>query len=98
MRGYFCVMFLRNHSAVGISEYYEVNQLCAPFAKVDTMKFTELGLAEPILRAVAEQGYDTPTPIQRKRFHRFWQVVICSPPRKQAQAKPQVLPCRFCNA
>ncbi|MBP6900726.1 MAG: DEAD/DEAH box helicase [Burkholderiaceae bacterium] len=28
------------------------------------MKFTDLGLAEPILRAVAEQGYDTPTPIQ----------------------------------
>jgi len=28
------------------------------------MKFTELGLAEPLLRAVSEQGYDTPTPIQ----------------------------------
>jgi ATP-dependent RNA helicase RhlE len=28
------------------------------------MKFTELGLAEPILRAVHEQGYETPTPIQ----------------------------------
>jgi ATP-dependent RNA helicase RhlE len=28
------------------------------------MLFTELGLAEPLLRAVAEQGYDTPTPIQ----------------------------------
>ena len=28
------------------------------------MKFTDLGLAEPLLRAVAEQGYDTPTPIQ----------------------------------
>ena len=28
------------------------------------MKFTELGLSEPLLRAVAEQGYDTPTPIQ----------------------------------
>ncbi|WP_119291422.1 DEAD/DEAH box helicase [Azohydromonas sediminis] len=28
------------------------------------MKFTDLGLAEPILRAVREQGYDTPTPIQ----------------------------------
>ncbi len=28
------------------------------------MKFTELGLAEPILRAVLEQGYETPTPIQ----------------------------------
>ena len=28
------------------------------------MKFTELGLSEPLLRAVADQGYDTPTPIQ----------------------------------
>jgi len=28
------------------------------------MKFTDLGLAEPILRAVQDQGYDTPTPIQ----------------------------------
>ncbi|MFT3665239.1 DEAD/DEAH box helicase [Piscinibacter sp.] len=28
------------------------------------MKFTELGLAEPLLRAVREQGYETPTPIQ----------------------------------
>jgi ATP-dependent RNA helicase RhlE len=28
------------------------------------MKFTELGLAEAILRAVREQGYETPTPVQ----------------------------------
>jgi len=28
------------------------------------MKFADLGLAEPILRAVADQGYDTATPIQ----------------------------------
>jgi ATP-dependent RNA helicase RhlE len=28
------------------------------------MKFTDLGLAEPLLRAVREQGYETPTPIQ----------------------------------
>jgi len=28
------------------------------------MNFAELGLAEPLLRAVREQGYDTPTPIQ----------------------------------
>ena len=28
------------------------------------MLFTDLGLAEPLLRAVREQGYDTPTPIQ----------------------------------
>ena len=25
------------------------------------MKFTELGLSEPLLRAIADQGYDTPT-------------------------------------
>jgi ATP-dependent RNA helicase RhlE len=28
------------------------------------MHFTDLGLAEPLLRAVREQGYDIPTPIQ----------------------------------
>ena len=28
------------------------------------MKFTDLGLSAEILRAIAEQGYDTPTPIQ----------------------------------
>jgi ATP-dependent RNA helicase RhlE len=28
------------------------------------MKFTDLGLAEPLVRAVHEHGYDTPTPIQ----------------------------------
>jgi ATP-dependent RNA helicase RhlE len=31
-----------------------------------TMKFTDLGLSESLLRAVAEQGYDTPTPVQVK--------------------------------
>jgi len=30
------------------------------------MSFTALGLSEPLLRAVAEQGYTTPTPIQRQ--------------------------------
>ncbi len=30
------------------------------------MSFTSLGLAEPLLRAVAEQGYDTPSPIQQQ--------------------------------
>jgi ATP-dependent RNA helicase RhlE len=28
------------------------------------MSFESLGLAEPILRAIAETGYETPTPIQ----------------------------------
>ena len=30
------------------------------------MQFSDLGLAPEILRAVAEQGYDTPTPIQKE--------------------------------
>ncbi|MEX8495617.1 DEAD/DEAH box helicase, partial [Sphaerotilus sp.] len=28
------------------------------------MTFDDLGLAQPILRAIREQGYETPTPIQ----------------------------------
>ncbi|MCF6263859.1 MAG: DEAD/DEAH box helicase [Xanthomonadales bacterium] len=28
------------------------------------MHFTDLGLSEPILKAIADEGYDTPTPIQ----------------------------------
>ncbi|MGI4855844.1 MAG: DEAD/DEAH box helicase [Janthinobacterium lividum] len=30
------------------------------------MSFTELGLSEPLLRAVADLGYETPTPIQQQ--------------------------------
>ena len=30
------------------------------------MLFTDLGLSEPILRAIAEEGYTSPTPIQAK--------------------------------
>ena len=30
------------------------------------MKFTELGLVPEILRSVADQGYETPTPIQQQ--------------------------------
>ncbi|WP_297840564.1 DEAD/DEAH box helicase, partial [Pseudomonas sp.] len=30
------------------------------------MSFNDLGLAEPLLRAVADLGYTTPTPIQRQ--------------------------------
>jgi len=30
------------------------------------MSFNELGLAEPLLKAIADAGYDTPTPIQKQ--------------------------------
>src|SRR5687767_1448061 len=42
---------------------------CAPAAIIEFPNmsyFTDLGLAEPILRALAAKGYDTPTPIQRQ--------------------------------
>ncbi|MEY4851319.1 MAG: hypothetical protein RLZZ331_2323, partial [Pseudomonadota bacterium] len=29
------------------------------------MNFSDLALAEPLSRAIAEKGYDTPTPIQQ---------------------------------
>ncbi|MDP3382363.1 MAG: DEAD/DEAH box helicase, partial [Phenylobacterium sp.] len=29
-------------------------------------QFSELGLAKPLLKALADQGYETPTPIQAK--------------------------------
>lgn len=33
---------------------------------IDLTQFDELGLAEPLARAIAESGYDTPTPIQAR--------------------------------
>ncbi len=30
------------------------------------MSFTNLGLSKPILKAIKDQGYDSPTPIQKK--------------------------------
>jgi ATP-dependent RNA helicase RhlE len=42
-----------------------VNIAADPTIAVATgVKFTDLGLSEPLLRAVAETGYTTPTPIQ----------------------------------
>ena len=35
-------------------------------SKRDNMHFTELNLSEAILKAIAEQGYDSPSPIQAK--------------------------------
>ena len=32
------------------------------------MNFADLGLSEDILKAVADAGYDTPTPIQAARL------------------------------
>jgi superfamily II DNA/RNA helicase len=34
--------------------------------RYDTMNFADLGLSEPVLQAIADAGYTTPTPIQEK--------------------------------
>lgn len=40
---------------------------CAPICQsVTTMSFSSLGLSEPLLRALAEKGYEQPSPIQAK--------------------------------
>lgn len=36
------------------------------FPKVERMKFIEIGLSEPLLKAITEMGYETPTPIQEQ--------------------------------
>ena len=63
------------------------------------MTFDSLGLAEPLLRAVHEAGYDTPTPIQSQaipavlvRRRRAWAA-----PRP-APARPPASCCRCCTA
>ena len=37
------------------------------------MKFNELNLIEPILRALQQEGYDTPTPIQQQAIPKVLQ-------------------------
>jgi ATP-dependent RNA helicase RhlE len=39
--------------------------------------FSDLGLAEPLLRALETKGYSDPTPIQRRRSRRCWKAAIC---------------------
>src|SRR5574343_1953404 len=39
---------------------------CHPLEGKDLMSFESLGLIEPLLKAVAETGYTTPTPIQKQ--------------------------------
>ena len=56
------------------------------------VKFTDLGLSEPLLRAVAETGYTTPTPIQA---HAIPQV-LKGGDLLAVPARPPVLPCRSC--
>jgi superfamily II DNA/RNA helicase len=51
-------------AAISEPPHVEVEDAAAPEAAEAEPGFAELGLSEPILQAVAEKGYKTPTPIQ----------------------------------
>ena len=60
-------------------------------------QFASLGLAQPLLRAIAEAGYTIPTPIQSKAIPLVPPAAICCPQRRR---EPQDRPscCRSCTA
>jgi len=62
------------------------------------MKFADLRLAEPILRAVSAAGYVTATPIQAQAipFALEGRDILAAP--RRARARPQRSRCRSCNA
>ena len=55
------------------------------------MTFQELGLKQPILDALLESGYDTPTPIQEKAIPLILEkhdLLGCAPPGTGKTPKP----------
>lgn len=62
------------------------------------MSFAELGLSEEILRAVAEQGYSTPTPIQQQAIPAVLSGRDILAAAQTGTGKQQALPCPSCVA
>ena len=58
------------------------------------MQFSSLDLSDPILKAIAEQGYDKPSPIQEKAIPAVLAGKdVMAAPRKQVPVKLLVLLC-----
>ena len=53
------------HSTIKIKFYFVLSSLCRTFA-ADMKNFNELGLAEPLLQAIGELGYEHPMPVQEE--------------------------------
>lgn len=61
------------------------------------MSFDSLGLSPDILRAVAEQGYREPTPIQQQAIPAVLEGRDLMLAPRPAPAKQRALRCRCCN-
>ena len=57
------------------------------------MSFEELGLSENILKAIADCGYDAPTPIQQKAIPNVLMARDVVGLAQTGTAKQPVLPC-----
>ncbi len=63
------------------------------------MSFDSLGLNPDILRAVAEQGYVEPTPIQQQAIPAVLQGRdLMASAQTERPVKRRALPCRCCSA
>ena len=61
------------------------------------MSFSDLGLMPELMRAVADAGYDPPSPIQRRRFRWCLRAAICWLAPRPAPARPPPSCCRSCS-
>lgn len=61
------------------------------------MSFDSLGLSPDILRAVAEQGYREPTPIQQQAIPAVLEGRDLMASAQTVQVKQRALRCRCCN-
>ena len=63
------------------------------------MKFSSLGLSEPLVRAVADLDYVEPTPVQPRPSPRFCEEATCGPRRETGSGKTAafVLPILRCS-
>jgi len=59
------------------------------------MKFESLGLSTPILKAVTEKGYETPTPIQDKAIPAVLDGKDVMAAAQTGTGKTAVLSCRY---
>jgi rubredoxin len=67
-------------------------------SEVINMQFSELGLSAELLRAIGEQGYTTPTPVQRRPSPTSSPGATSKPWPRPAPARPPPSCCRSCSA